>query len=165
MPVCSAELRPPCVTCLHLQGARHREKLPLDHSADQGGSGVAMHHLLPRGKAAPAPGRLSPQRLTSDTCQSGGLLVGGGWLCVGVEGVKGLTKPGFGTEVRVGRSGPNWSKRPYRQKLHREIMSGAWKKIVELPAPPPPRGVQRGAASLENRGFRAFGHFRRVLGP
>jgi hypothetical protein len=44
-------------------------------------------------------------------------------------------------------------------------MFGTWKKIVELPAPPPPRRVQSGAASLENRGFRAFGHFRRVLGP
>ena len=39
------------------------------------------------------------------------------------------------------------------------------KKFVELPAPPPPRGFQSGAASLENRGFRAFGRFRRVLGP
>ena len=31
--------------------------------------------------------------------------------------------------VRVGRSGTNWSKRPYRQKLHREIMLGTWKKL------------------------------------
>jgi hypothetical protein len=65
MPVCSAELRPPH---LDLQGARHRDKLPLDYSADQGGSGVAMHRLLPQGRAAPAPERLSPQRLTSDIC-------------------------------------------------------------------------------------------------
>jgi len=38
-------------------------------------------------------------------------------------------------------------------------------KIVELPAPPPHMRVQSGAASLENHGFRASGHFRRVLGP
>ena len=37
--------------------------------------------------------------------------------------------------------------------------------IVELPAPPPHMRVQSGAASLENHGFRASGHFRRVLGP
>jgi hypothetical protein len=65
--VCSAELRPPY---LHLQGARHRGKWPLDYSADQGGSGAAMHRLLPQGRAAPAPERLSPQRLTSDKIDS-----------------------------------------------------------------------------------------------
>ena len=68
MPVCSAELRPPY---LHLQGARHRDKWPLDYSADQGDSGVAMHRLLPQGRAAPAPERLSPQRLTSDRGHEG----------------------------------------------------------------------------------------------
>ena len=46
-----------------------------------------------------------------------------------------------------------------------EIILELGKKFVELPEPPSPRRVQSGAASLENRGFRAFGHFRRVLGP
>jgi hypothetical protein len=49
----------------------------------------------------------------------------------------------------------------YTEKLCLEL----GKKFVELPSPPPPRRVQSGAAGLENQGFRAFGHFRRVLGP
>ena len=76
MPVCSAELRPPH---LHLQGARHRDKWPLDYSADQGQMALTMHRLLPQGRAAPAPERLSPQRLTSNRC----LGKGGSEDCLG----------------------------------------------------------------------------------
>ena len=48
--------------------------------------------------------------------------------------------------TRVGRSGPNWSKRPHRQKMHREIMFGTWKTICGAPsaAPTKARPKRRG---------------------